>query len=95
MIYLLLRVAQHKHDPLNVRIIDHYKRIEIVLPPLSEGNTIRSQPQDIIEWNGLRCIAKGMPNKGAYLAFMQGTKRLVKNIKTIKLVFQNKGIVYA
>lgn len=53
------------------------------------------QPQDIIEWNGIKCIAKGIQNKGAYLAFMHGTKRLVKNIKTIRLVFQNKGIVYA
>ena len=53
------------------------------------------QPQDIIEWNGIKCIAKGMQNKGAYLAFMNGSKRLVKNIKTISLVFQNKGVVYA
>jgi hypothetical protein len=53
------------------------------------------QPQDIIEWNGVKCIAKGMQNKGTYLAFMKGSKRLVKNIKTIKLVFQNKGIIYA
>lgn len=53
------------------------------------------QPQDIIEWNGVKCIAKGMQNKGAYLAFMNGNKRLVKNIKTIILIFQNKGIVYA
>jgi len=42
------------------------------------------QPQDIIEWNGVKCIAKGMQNKGTYLAFMKGSKRLVKNIKTIK-----------
>jgi hypothetical protein len=53
------------------------------------------QPQDIVEWNGVKCIAKGMQNKGAYLAFMNGNKRLVKNIKTITLIFQNNGIVYA
>jgi 5-methylcytosine-specific restriction endonuclease McrA len=53
------------------------------------------QPLDIIEWKGVKCIAKGMQNKGAYLAFMDGTKRLVKNMKTITLIFQNKGIIYA
>ena len=53
------------------------------------------QPQDIVEWNNDRYIAKGMQNKGAYLAFMSGTKRLVKSIKTIRLVFQNKGVIYA
>ncbi len=53
------------------------------------------QPQDIIEWNGFKCIAKGMQNKGAYLAFMNDHKRLVKNIKSITLIFQNKGVVYA
>jgi hypothetical protein len=52
------------------------------------------QPKDIIEWNGIKCIAKGTQNKGAYIAFMHGTKRLVKSINTIKLIFQNKGIVY-
>lgn len=52
------------------------------------------QPLDIIEWNGIKCRAKRMQNKGAYIAFMQGTKRLVKNIKTIRLVFQNKSVVY-
>lgn len=63
--------------------------------PAIRRQRYKIQPQDIVEWNGIKCIAKGMQNKGAYLAFMQGTKRLVKNIKTIKLVFQNKGIVYA
>lgn len=53
------------------------------------------QPKDIIQWNGLRYVAKGMQNKGAYLAFMDGTKRLAKNISSIKLIFQNKGIIYS
>lgn len=52
------------------------------------------QPQDIIDWNGVNCVVKGMQNKGVYVAFMYGTKRLVKNIKTVKLIFQNKGIIY-
>jgi len=52
------------------------------------------QPNDIVEHQGQHCIAKGMQNKGAYLAFMLGTKRLVKSIKHIKLVFQHKGIIY-
>jgi hypothetical protein len=51
------------------------------------------QPQDIIEWNGIKCTAKGMQNKGAYLAFICGAKRMVKNIKTVKLVFHHKGII--
>ena len=63
--------------------------------PTIRRQRYKIQPQDIIEWNGIKCIATGMQNKGAYLAFMHGTKRLVKNIKTIKLVFQNKGTVYA
>jgi hypothetical protein len=53
------------------------------------------QPGDLIEWNGIRCIAKGMQNKGAYLAFMNGSERLVKSIKDITLIFQSKGIRYA
>ena len=63
--------------------------------PTIRRQRYKIQPQDIIEWNGIKCIAKGMQNKGAYLAFMLGTKRLVKNIKTIRLIFQNKGVVYA
>jgi len=63
--------------------------------PAIRRQRYKIQPQDIIEWNGIKCIAKGMQNKGAYLAFMHGTKRLVKNIKTIKLIFQNKGTLYA
>ena len=52
------------------------------------------QPQDIIEWNGLTCIAIGMQNKGAYLAFMNDAKRIVKNMNTITLIFQHKGVIY-
>jgi len=63
--------------------------------PAIRRQRYKIQPQDIIEWRGARYVAKGMQNKGAYLAFMDGTKRIVENIKTIKLVFQNKGIVYA
>jgi hypothetical protein len=36
-----------------------------------------------------------MQNKGAYLAFMNGSERLVKSIKDITLIFQSKGIRYA
>lgn len=52
------------------------------------------QPNDIVKYQGQNCIAKGMQNKGAYLAFMLGTKRLVKSIKQIDLVFQHKGVIY-
>ncbi len=53
------------------------------------------QPNDLIEFEGRICIVKGTQNKGAYVAFMDGSKRLVKNIKMLTLVFQNKGVVYA
>lgn len=52
------------------------------------------QPNDLIEWKGIMCVAKGMQNKGAYLAFMDGSKRLVKSIKEITLIFQHKGVIY-
>ena len=53
------------------------------------------QPQDIIAFEGKHYVSKGSQNKGAYIVFMQGAKRLVKNSKAIQLVFQHKGIIYA
>lgn len=52
------------------------------------------QPNDIVRYQGQTGIAKGMQNKGAYLAFMLGAKRLVKSIKQIDLVFHHKGVIY-
>lgn len=52
------------------------------------------QPNDIVRYQGQVGIAKGVQNKGAYLTFMLGTKRLVKSIKQIDLVFQHKGVIY-
>ncbi len=53
------------------------------------------QPQDIIAFEGKPYVSKGSQNKGAYIVFMQGAKRLVKNSKAIQLVFQHKGVIYA
>lgn len=52
------------------------------------------QPNDIVRYQGQTGIAKGMQNKGTYLAFMLGAKRLVKSVKQIDLVFQHKGVIY-
>ena len=53
------------------------------------------QPTDLIKYQGWICVAKGTQNKGAYAAFMDGTKRVVKSTKQLALIFQNKGIIYA
>ncbi len=53
------------------------------------------QPTDLIKYHSRICVAKGTQNKGAYVAFMDGTKRVVKSIKQLVLIFQNKGVVYA
>ena len=53
------------------------------------------QPTDLIKYQGRICVAKGTQNKGAYVAFMDGTKRVVKSTKQLVLIFQNKGVVYA
>ena len=52
------------------------------------------QPNDIVRYQGQTGIAKGMQNKGDYLAFMLDAKRLVKSVKQIDLVFQHKGVIY-
>ena len=52
------------------------------------------QPQDIIAFEGKHYVSKGSQNKGAYIVFMKEAKRMVKNIKTIQLIFQHKGVIY-
>lgn len=53
------------------------------------------QPHDIIAFEGKHYVSKGSQNKGAYIVFIKEAKRMVKSIKTIQLVFQHKGIIYA
>lgn len=53
------------------------------------------QPNDIIKYQGKTCFSKGMQNKGAYLKLMLGKKLVVKSVKHIALVYQNKGVIYA
>ena len=53
------------------------------------------QPKDIIAFEGNHYVSKGSQNKGNYIVFMKEAKRMVKSIKTIQLVFQHKGIIYA
>ena len=53
------------------------------------------QPTDLIQYQGRICAAKGTQNKGTYVAFMAGSKRVVKSIQQLVLIFQHKGIVYA
>ena len=48
-----------------------------------------------LEHGSMGYIAKGTQNKGVYVAFMDGSKKIVKNIKRLTLVYQNKGIIYA
>jgi len=53
------------------------------------------QPKDIVSWNGKTYTAQGMQNKGCYLKFTDGVKSFVKSIKTIKLVFHQKGLIHS
>jgi len=52
------------------------------------------QPKDLIKFEGKTYQAVGIQNKGAYLAFTDGVNRIVKNVKNIKLIYQQKGVIY-
>jgi len=53
------------------------------------------QPKDLIDWQGDIYTAQGMSGKGAYLKFTNGIKSFVKNMKQVRIVFHQKGLVYS
>ncbi len=52
------------------------------------------QPKDLVKFEGKQYQVVGIQNKGAYLKMTDGLKSIVKNMKKIKVIFHQKGVVY-